>query len=84
MEWKPETLSLGKVRGEISPKEFGLIVGKEMVLAHGHRVAYAPSAKRLVISSCALGLQVVEGGANIRTSETPLDSDEFSVSSQVF
>ena len=28
--------------GEISPKEFAQFIGKEMVLAHGHHVEYAP------------------------------------------
>jgi hypothetical protein len=32
-------------RTEISPKEFAQIIGKEMVLAHGHRVEYAPRAE---------------------------------------
>jgi hypothetical protein len=30
--------------GEISPKEFAQFISKEMVLAHGHRVEYAPGA----------------------------------------
>jgi hypothetical protein len=28
--------------GEISPKEFAQFIGKEMVLAQGHHVEYAP------------------------------------------
>jgi topoisomerase-4 subunit B len=31
--------------GEISTTEFAQFIGKEMVLAHGHRVEYAPRAE---------------------------------------
>jgi len=31
--------------GEISPEEFAQFIGKEMVLAHGHHVEYAPRAE---------------------------------------
>ncbi len=31
--------------GEISPKERAQFIGKEMVLAHGHHVEYAPRAE---------------------------------------
>ena len=41
---KPE-ITRFKGLGEISPKEFAQFIGKEMVLAHGHRVEYAPRAK---------------------------------------
>jgi topoisomerase-4 subunit B len=40
---KPE-ITRFKGLGEISPKEFQQFIGKEMVLAHGHLVEYAPRA----------------------------------------
>jgi hypothetical protein len=41
---KPE-ITRFKDLGEISPKVSAPFIGKEMVLAHGHRVEYAPRAE---------------------------------------
>ena len=43
-DWRFESTRF-KGLGEISPKEFAQFIGKEMVLAHGHRVESAPRAE---------------------------------------
>ena len=46
--------------GELSPKAFVPFIGKEMVLAHGHRVKYAPRAKSESIFTIYLGKNTPE------------------------
>ena len=46
--------------GEISPKEFQQFIGKEMVLAHGHRVEYAPRAESGPIFNFYMGKNTPE------------------------
>ena len=45
---------------EISPKEFAQFIGKEMVLAHGHRVESAPRAESTPISNFYRGKNTPE------------------------
>ena len=46
--------------GEISPKEFAQCIGKEMVLAHGHHVEYAPRAESGPIFNFYMGKNTPE------------------------
>jgi len=46
--------------GGISPKEFAQFIGKEMMLAHGHRVEYAPRAEPAPILNFYMGKNTPE------------------------
>jgi topoisomerase-4 subunit B len=46
--------------GEINPKEFAQFIGKEMVLAHGHHVEYAPRAESGPIFNFCMGKNTPE------------------------